>query len=105
MKRHLIEYFMSRNIPLSIQRIKDTVFHEDEILDCLLDGIVGDEGYEVKLIVEANLFVRFHHFNYYEDDHFSTIRYRFLSRDVVDNVTKDNIEDVLRAAHQTCSDV
>ena len=66
----------------------------------MLDGIVGDEGYEVKLIVEANLIVRFHHFNYCEYGHFSSIRYRFLSRDVVENVTKDNLEDVLSAAHQ-----
>ena len=66
----------------------------------MLDGIVGDDGYEVKLIVEANLFVRFHHFKYYEYEHFSTSTYRFLSRDVVDNVTKDHLEDVLSAAHQ-----
>ena len=100
MKRHLIEYFISRKLPVSVKRINDLVFNEYETLDCLLDGIVGDEGYEVKLIVGANLFVRFHHFKYYEYDHFSTICYRFLSRDVVDNVTKDNLEDVLSAAHQ-----
>ena len=76
------------------------MFNEQENLDCLLDGIVDDEGYEVTLIVEANLFVRFHHFNYYEHDHFNTFSFHLLSHDVVDNVTKDNIEDVLRAAHQ-----
>ena len=66
----------------------------------MLDGIVGDEGYKVKLIVEANLFVRFHHFNYSEDDRFNTFSFHLLSHDVVDNVTKVSIEDVLRAAQE-----
>ena len=100
MKRNYIEYFISRNIPLSIKSIKDIVFNEYDTLDCLFDGLVDDESNKVKLIVEAELFVRFHHFNYYDDDRFINISYRFLSCDVVDNVTKDNIKDVLRAAHQ-----
>ena len=54
-KRHVIEYYISRNIPLNIKSIKDIVFNEQENLDCLLDGIVDDEGYEVTLIVEANI--------------------------------------------------
>ena len=70
------------------------MFNEHETLDCLLDGLVGDERYKVKLIAEGSLFVRFHHFKYSEYDHVSTTSYRFLSRDVVDNVTKDNLEDV-----------
>ena len=61
----------------------------------MLDGIVDDEGYEVTLIAEVNLFVRYH-----QDDEFN-IRYLcFHSDEVVDNVTKYNIEDVLRAAQQ-----
>ena len=94
-KRHVIEYYISRNIPLSIKSIEDIVFNENENLDCLLDGIVGDEGYEVTLIVEANLFVRYH-----QDDEFNICYLHFLSHDVVDNVTKDNLTDVLRTAHQ-----
>ena len=100
MKRHFIEYFISRNIPLGIKSIKDIVFNEYDTLDCLFDGLVDDERHKVKIIVEADLLVRFHHFNYHDDDRFITISYRFLSSDVVDNVTKDNIKDVLRAAHQ-----
>ena len=94
-KRHIIKYYISRIIPFSIKHIEDIVFNETENLDCLLDGIVDDEGYEVTLIVEVNLFVRHH-----QDDEFN-IRYLcFHSDEVVDNVTKYNIEDVLRAAHQ-----
>ena len=93
-------YYISRNIPLSIKSIEDIVFNENENLDCLLADIETGEGYEATIIVEANLFVRFHHFNCYEDEHFNTFSFRFLSHDVVDNVTKDNIADVMRAAHQ-----
>ena len=100
-KRHVIEYYISRNIPLSIKSIKDIVFNENENLDCLLDGIETDNGYEAVIIVEVNMFVRFHHFNYYDDDHFNTFSFHFHSDDVVDNITIDNIADVMRAAHQT----
>ncbi|MCR9134317.1 MAG: hypothetical protein NXI08_17245, partial [bacterium] len=97
-KRHVIEYYISRNIPLNIKSIKDIVFNEQENLDCLLDGIVDDEGYEVTLIVEASLFVRFHHFNCYEDDEFSTFTFHVHSDSFVYNVNQDNIADVMRAA-------
>ena len=100
-KRHVIEYYITRNKPLSIKSIEDIVFNENENLGCLLDGIVDDEGYEVTLIVEANLFVRFHHFNYYEHDHFNTFSFHFHSDDFVDNITIDNISEVMIEAHQT----
>ena len=99
-KRHVTEYYISRNIPLSIKIIKDIVFNENEDLDCLLDGIETDNGYEAVIIVEVNMFVRFHHFNY-DDDHFNTFSFHFHSDDVVDNITIDNIADVMRAARQT----
>ena len=99
-KRHVIEYYISRNIPLSIKSIEDIVFNENENLDCLLDDIETDNGYEAVIIVEVNMFVRFHHFNYYEDDHCNTFSFHFHSDDVVDNITIDNIADVMRAAHQ-----
>ena len=67
---------------------------------CLLDDIETDEGYEATIIVRIDMFVRFHHFNYYEDDEFSTFTLSFHSDDVVDNITIDNIADVMRAAHQ-----
>ena len=79
--RHVIEYYISRNIPLSIKSIKDIVFNENENLDCLLDGIETDNGYEAVIIVEVNMFVRFHHFNY-EDDHFNTFSFYFRSDDL-----------------------
>ena len=97
-KRHVIEYYISRNIPLSIKSIEDIGFNEHENLDCLLDGIVDDDGFEATMIVEVDLFVRFHNFNYYEDAEFSTFSFYFHSDDVVDTV--DNIDDVMRAAHQ-----
>ena len=99
-KRHVIEYYISRNIPLSIKSIKDIVFNENENLDCLLDGIETDNGYETVIIVEVNMFVRFHHFNY-EDNHFNTFSFYFRSDDVVDNITIDNISEVMMEAHQT----
>ena len=99
-KRHVIEYYISRNIPLSIKSIKDIVFNENENLDCLLDGIETDNGYEAVIIVEVNMFVRFHHFNY-EDNHFNTFSFYFRSDDVVDNITIDNISEVMMEAHQT----
>ena len=99
-KRHVIEYYNSRNIPLSIKSIEDIVFNENENLDCLLDDIETDNGYEAVIIVEVNMFVRFHHFNYYEDNDFNTFSFHFHSDDVVDNITIDNIADVMRAAHQ-----
>ena len=98
--RHVIEYYISRNIPLSIKSIKDIVFNENENLDCLLDGIETDNGYEAVIIVEVNMFVRFHHFNY-EDNHFNTFSFYFRSDDVVDNITIDNISEVMMEAHQT----
>ena len=100
-KRHVIEYYISRNKPLSIKSIEDIVFNENENLDCLLDGIETDNSYGEVIIVEVNMFVRFHHFNYYEDDEFSTSSFYFRSDDVVDNITIDNIADVMRVAHQT----
>ena len=99
-KRHVIEYYISRNIPLSIKSIKDIVFNENENLDCLLDDIETDNGYETVIIVEVNMFVRFHHFNY-EDNHFNTFSFYFRSDDVVDNITIDNISEVMMEAHQT----
>ena len=99
-KRHVIEYYISRNIPLSIKSIKDIVFNENENLDCLLDGIETDNGYETVIIVEVNMFVRFHHFNY-EDNHFNTFSFYFRSDDFVDNITIDNISEVMMEAHQT----
>ena len=59
------------------------LFNEYDTLDCLFDGLVDDESHKVKIIVEADLRVRFHHFNYHDDDRFVTISYRFLSSDVV----------------------
>ena len=100
-KRHVIEYYISRNIPLSIKNIEDIVFNENENLDCLLDDIETVNGSEAVIIVQVNMFVKFHHFSYYEDDHFNTFSFHFHSEDVVDNVTIDNIADVMRAAHQT----
>ena len=99
-KRHVIKYYISRNIPLSIKSIEDILFNENENLDCLLDDIETDEGYKATIIVMIDMFVRFHHFNYYEDDEFSTFTPNFHSDDVVDNITIDNIVDVMRAAHQ-----
>ena len=99
-KRHIIKYYILRNIPLSIESLEDIVFNENENLDCLLDDIETDNGYEAVIIVEVNMFVRFHHFNY-EDNHFNTFSFYFRSDDVVDNITIDNIADVMRAAHQT----
>ena len=99
-KRHAIEYYISRNIPLSIKSIKDIVFNENENLDCLLDGIETDNGYETVIIVEVNMFVRFHHFNY-EDNHFNTFSFYFRSDDFVDNITINNISEVMMEAHQT----
>ena len=106
-KRHVIKYYISRNIPLSIKSIENILFNENENLYCLLDDIETDEGYEATIIVMIDMFVRFHHFNYYEDDEFSTFTLNFHSDDVVDNITIDNIADVMRAAHQqiyTCID-
>ena len=100
-KRHVIEYYISRNIPLSIKHIKYLVFDEHDNLDCLLDEIDTHEGSEATIIVEVDLFVIFHHFNYYEDDEFTTFSFYFHSDDVVDNITIDNTADVMRAAHQT----
>ena len=99
-KRHVIKYYISRNIPLSIKRIENILLNEHENLDCLLDDIETDEGYEATIIVTIDMFIRFHHFNYYEDDEFSTFTLNFHSDDVVDNITIDNIADVMRAAHQ-----
>ena len=99
-KRHVIEYYISRNIPLSVKSIKDIVFNENENLDCLLDGIETDNGYETVIIVEVNMFVRFHHFNY-EDNHFNTFSFYFRSDDFVDTITIDNISEVMMEAHQT----
>ena len=66
-----------------------------ENLDCLLDDLETGEGYEVTLIVAVNLFVRYH-----QDDEFN-IRYLcFHSDEVVDNVTIDNLSDVMMASYQ-----
>ena len=100
-KRHVIEYYISRNKPLSIKSIEDIVFNENENLGCLLDSIETDNSYGEVIIVEVNMFVRFHHFNYYEDDHFNTFSFHFHSDEFVDNITIDNIADVMRVAHQT----
>ena len=100
-KRHVIEYYITRNKPLSIKSIEDIVFNENENLGCLLDGIETDNSYGEVIIVEVNLFVRFHHFNYYEDDHFNTFSFHFHSDDFVDNITVDNITEVMIEAHQT----
>ena len=59
-KRHIIKYYISRNIPLSIESLEDIVFNENENLDCLLDDIETDNGYEAVIIVEVCLFVRGH---------------------------------------------
>ena len=99
-KRHVIKYYISRSIPLSIKSIENILFDEKQNLDCLLDDIETDEGYEATIVVMIDMFVRFHHFNYYEDDEFSTFTLNFHSDDVVDNITIDNIADVMRAAHQ-----
>ena len=66
----------------------------------MLDDIKTDNGYKAVIIVEVNIFVRFHHFNYYEDNHFNTFSFHLHSDDVVDNITIDNIADVMRAAYQ-----
>ena len=66
----------------------------------MLDGIETDNGYEAVIIVEVNMFVRFHHFNY-EDNHFNTFSFHFRSDDFVDNITIDNISEVMIEAHQT----
>ena len=71
-KRHVIKYYISRNIPLSTKGIEDIVFNENENLDCLLDDIETNQGYDATIIVKVDMFVRFHHFHYYEDDEFST---------------------------------
>ena len=99
-KRHVIEYYITRNKPLSIKSIEDIVFNENENLGCLLDGIETDNSYGEVIIVEVNMFVRFHHFNY-EDDHFNTFSCHFHSDDFVDNITIDNITEVMIEAHQT----
>ena len=99
-KRHVITCYISRNIPFSIKSIENILFYEHENLDCLLNDIETDEGYEATIIVEVNMFVRLHHFNYYEDDEFSTFTFNFRSDDVVDHTTIDNIADVMRAAHR-----
>ena len=99
-KRHVIEYYITRNKPLSIKSIEDIVFNENENLGCLLDGIETDNSYGEVIIVEVNRFVRFHHFNY-EDDHFNTFGFHFHSDDFVDNITIDNITEVMIEAHQT----
>ena len=99
-KRHVITCYISRNIPFSIKSIENILFDEHENLDCLLNDIETDEGYEATIIVEVNMFVRLHHFNYYEDDEFSTFTFNFRSDDVVDHITIDNIADVMRAAHR-----
>ena len=49
-RRHVLEYNISRNMPSSIKSIGDIVFNEHENLDCLIDVFVGDDGYEVTLI-------------------------------------------------------
>ena len=46
------------------------------------------------------LSVSFHQFNYYANDEFYTFSFYLRSDEVVDNVTIDNIDDVMRAAHQ-----
>ena len=99
-KRHVIEYYITRNKPLSIKSIEDIVFTENENLGCLLDGIETDNSYGEVIIVEVNMFVRFHHFSY-EDDHFNTFSFHFHSDDFVDNITIDNITEVTIEAHQT----
>ena len=66
----------------------------------MLDGIETDEGCDATIIVEANLFVRLHHFNCYEDDEFSTFTFHVHSDSFVYNVNQDNIADVMRAAYQ-----
>ena len=45
--------------------------------------------------------MRCHHFRDCEDDAFNTFSLYFRSDEVVDNVTIQNIDDVMRAAHQT----
>ena len=99
-KRHVIEYYITRNKPLSIKSIEDIVFNENENLGCLLDGIETDNSYGEVIIVEVNMFVRFHHFNC-QDDHFNTFSFHFHSDDFVDNITIDNITEVMIEAHQT----
>ena len=54
-KRHVIEYYISRNRPLNIKSIEDIVFNEHENLDCLIDCIVDEEGYEATIRVEVDL--------------------------------------------------
>ena len=77
-KRHVIEYYISRNIPLSIKSIEDIVLNENENFDCLLDDIETDNGYEAVIIVEVNMFVRFHHFSYYEDTILTLLVFVFI---------------------------
>ena len=94
-KRHIIKYYISRNIPLSIKSIEDIVFNENENLDCLLDDLETGEGYEVTLIVEVCLFVEDH-----QDDDSRTFTFFSHSDDVVDNVTIDNLSEVMMASYQ-----
>ena len=94
-KRHIIKYYISISIPLSIESIEDIVFNENENLDCLLDGIETDNGYEAVIIVEVCLFVRGH-----QDDDSRTFTFFSHSDDVVDNVTIDNLSEVMMASYQ-----
>ena len=94
-KRHIIKYYISRNIPLSIESLEDIVFNESENLDCLLDDIETDNGYEAVIIVEVCLFVRGH-----QDDDSRTFTFFSHSDDVVNNVTIDNLSEVMMASYQ-----
>ena len=101
-KRQICQYYVSRKVPLSIESIEDIVMKEGDEIDSLIDKYVGYESYKAIIIVDIILCVRFHHFNYFEDDEYSSYGFDFHSgRHLMGSIDQDNITDVMEYAVAT----
>ena len=101
-KRQMFLYYVSRKVPLSIERIEDIVMKEGGEIDSLIDKYVGYENYKAIIIVDVCLYVRFHRFNYDEDVEYSRYCFDFHSgRHFMGSMDQDNITDVMEYAVAT----
>ena len=101
-KRQICQYYVSRKVPLSIESIEDIVMKEGDEIDSLIDKYVGYESYKAIIIIDIILCVTFHHFNYFEDDEYSSYGFDFHSgRHLMGSIDQDNITDVMEYAVAT----
>ena len=75
---------------------------EGDEIDSLIDKYVGYESYKAIIIVDVVLCVRFHHFNYFEEDAYSSYGFDFHSgRHLMGSIDQDKKTDVTEYAVAT----